>query len=390
MAKIQVTKEVLEWAIARSGNKRKEIEKRFSKLPEWLNGRVVPTLRQIESFAKATHTPLGFFFLNVPPKINLPIPHFRTQNDKSPNKPSTELIDTIYAMERRQNWLKEYLENLGAKPLSFVGSCSRVQDPVEIASKMYNSFGIQEGWAANTDNWEKTFSFLRETVENAGILVMANGIVGNNTHRSLNPKEFRGFVLVDKVAPLVFINSADWKAAQMFTLAHELAHIFIGSSAAFDLKNLHAADDPIEQLCNKVAAEFLVPQEQLKQKWNRNDKLNTQFQRLSKIFRVSQIVISRRALDANLISKTNFFSFYKEYRDEFEKNQREKKNKSGGGNFYATQTLRVGESFGDKVVTAVKSGYILYTEAYHLTGLRGKTFEEFAQRYDDKKKARGA
>ena len=389
MARTQIKKELLEWAIERSGKSRKALEKKYPKLSEWLKeGGLSPTLKQAESFATATHTPLGFFFLDTPPKIDLPIPYFRTLHDKSPKTPSTELIDTIYTMEQRKNWLKEYLESLGTAPLSFVGSCSKMTDPNKIASVMYSSLEIQEGWAANSRDWEEAFSFLIKAIEKAGILVMANGIIGNNTHRPLDPKEFRGFVLVDRIAPLVFINSSDWKAAQMFTLTHELAHVFIGSSAAFDLNELHPSDDPTEQLCNKVAAEFLVPKNRLKKEWNQKKNLSLQLQELSKLFRVSPIVVSRRALDLNLISKPKFFSFYNNYISKLKKEK--SRRKSGGGNFYATQTLRVGNSFGNKVVTAVKSGVILYTDAYRLTDLRGKTFEEFAQRCDGIKKVRGA
>ena len=128
--------------------------------------------------------------------------------------------------------------------------------PDRIASVMYSSLGIREGWAADSNNWENAFSFLIEAIEEAGILVMANGVVGNNTSRSLDPDEFRGFVLVDKIAPLVFINSSDWKAAQMFTLAHELAHIFIGSSAAFDLKELLPSNDPTEKYAIRLPQNF--------------------------------------------------------------------------------------------------------------------------------------
>jgi Zn-dependent peptidase ImmA (M78 family) len=201
-----------------------------------------------------------------------------------------------------------------------------------------------------------------------------NGIVGNNTHRKLDVEEFRGFVLVDDYAPLVFVNGADAKAAQMFTLAHELAHVIFGSSAAFDLRQLTAATAPIEQACNRAAAEFLVPIELLRQRWRGVGNQANPFDSLAHQFKVSQLVAARRALDAQLITRDRFFAFYAEYLA----HERKKTDDSEGGNFYATQHQRVGSRMASAIVRAVREGKLLYADAYRLTGLRGKTFETFA------------
>lgn len=92
-------------------------------------------------------------------------------------------------------------------------------------------------------------------IEDKGIITVFNGIVENNTSRPIPVDECRGFVW-DEMAPFMFINNADWKSAQMFTIVHELAHIWTGHSAGFDFRKLQPADDPIEILCDKVAAEF--------------------------------------------------------------------------------------------------------------------------------------
>jgi Zn-dependent peptidase ImmA (M78 family) len=122
---------------------------------------------------------------------------------------------------------------------------------------------------------------LRVAAEAAGVFVVTNGIVGNNTHRKLDVDEFRGFVLVDDLAPFIFINGADGKAAQMFTLAHELAHVWCGQSGVFDLRDLQPTGDDVEQVCNKIAAEFLAPAGELRNVWPRARQAAEPFQALA-------------------------------------------------------------------------------------------------------------
>ena len=148
---------------------------------------------------------------------------------------------------------------------------------------------------------------LIDRVDNIRVIVVVNGVVGNNTHRRLNVDEFRGFVLIDEYAPLIFINGADGKAAQMFTLAHELAHIWFGVSAAFDLQTLQPANNEVEVACNLVAAEFLVPEKELKNMWPTACKNPQRFQALARYFKVSEIVVARRALDLKMITREDYF-----------------------------------------------------------------------------------
>lgn len=374
--RVSVSKRVLHWALERSKRDTTALRKRLPKLSEWLEGASEPTLRQLQDFAKATSTPFGYLFLVEPPEEHLPIPHFRTSGDVHRESPSADLLETVHTMERRQEWMREYLVDEGHEPLPFVGSETLAGEPQSIAGKIRHVLGLEHGWAGEQKTWTDALKELQVRMESASILVVVNGVVGNNTHRKLNPEEFRGFVLVDKYAPLVFVNGADAKAAQMFTLAHELAHLWLGSSAAFDLRELRPADDQGERACNRIAAELLVPENELLKLWGTVSHTPEQFQTIARHFKVSELVAARRAQDLQLINQRDYLSFYRKYMQD----ERRKASKAAsGGDFYANQNLRISRRFANAVIQAAREGKLLYRDAYHLTGLRGGAFERYAK-----------
>jgi Zn-dependent peptidase ImmA (M78 family) len=277
-------------------------------------------------------------------------------------------------MQTRQAWMHEFLIEQHNDRLLFVGSSRLNESPQMIADRIRLTLGFERGWAAQHSTWTDALRALRNAMEAIGILLVVNGITGNNTHRKLDPQEFRGFVLVDNFAPLVFVNGADGKAAQMFTLAHELAHVWFGSSAAFDLRQLLPADDPTEQACNQVAAEFLVPERELREVWPSARRDPEPFQAIARHFKVSVLVAARRALDLALIRRPEFLDFYEAYQED---ERRTAAQRPEGGDFYATQNSRVGRRFAQAVARAVKEGQLLYSEAFRLTGLYGKAFDRY-------------
>ena len=374
MTRVAVSNAVLNWAMERSG-KPDHVKEKFPKLSEWIQGHTQPTLRQLEEFAKATSTPLGYLFLAEPPDETISIPHFRTIDDESLDRPSPDLIETIHMMQRRQAWMREYLIELGQEPLAFVGSALLRDEPKTIAKDIKLVLGLPDLWASEYKTWTDALKSLEASADDSGILVTVNGIVGNNSHRKLDPDEFRGFVLIDEFAPLIFLNGSDGKAAQMFTLAHELAHVWFGSSAIFDLRNLQPARNETEHACNLVAAEFLVPETELRKIWRSVQKETDRFHMIARHFKVSEIVAARRVLDTHEITREEFINFYRKHMDDWLSAPQ----KQGGGDFYANQKYRIGRRFGASVVRAARDGKLLYRDAYRLTGLYGKTFDNFAK-----------
>jgi len=273
-------------------------------------------------------------------------------------------------IQQRQDWLKEYLKDNDFQPISFVGKYGNNLNVQTIVQDIRHTLGFSSDWASHFDTWEESLRFLTLKIEELGIIVMFNGIVENNTHRPIAVEECRGFVLVDDFAPFMFINNSDSKAAQMFTIVHELAHIWTGHSAGFDFRKLQPADNPVEVLCDKVAAEFLVPQTEFIIFWDRSQSIK----HASKYFKVSEIVIARRALDLGKITRSEFYKFYDEY---VNREIIRKESKKGGGDFYATTKKRLSMTYAAHVNNAVKAGTLLYRDAYRLTSLKGDTYKTF-------------
>ena len=373
---VDIQPDFFSWACARARLDPVALRHRFRSLPEWERGEKKPTMKQLEAFAKATHTPIGYFFLPEPPEEHIPIPDLRTVRSDEISHPSPDLLDTIHTMQRRQAWLREELIECEAESLDVVGSARVSDDPQGVGLEMRRMAGLADGWAAAVRTWQEAVGKLRRAIEELGVTAVINGVVGNNTHRKLDVKEFRGFALSDEYAPLVFVNGADAKSAQMFTLAHELAHIWLGESALTDIGLTSRPSREIEAWCDKAAAEFLVPADELRACWRDARHDESPFESVARRFKVSPIVAGRRAMDLRLVSREMFFSFHEEYIAR----ERKPRSDAGGGDFYNNQNARVGERFALQVILAAKGGRVSFKEAYDLTGLRGGAFQEYANR----------
>jgi Zn-dependent peptidase ImmA (M78 family) len=367
--RVNVQPEILTWAISRAGFELPEFTEKNPKVQQWIDEEKQPTVKQLEIFSKKVYVPFGYLFLQEPPEVSLPIPYFRS-NGQNGNTVGVNVYDTILLLQQRQDWLKDYLSDNEFENLPFVGRFKDSFNVEAIVADIRSTLGLDEHWASGYRTWEEAQAALVETIEDKGIIMVFNGVVENNGHRPISVDECRGFVLVDEIAPFMFVNNADWKSAQMFTIIHELAHIWTGHSAGFDFRNLLPANDPIEILCDKVAAEFLVPRIALEEKWSGQSN----FKSLARHFKVSEIVIARRLLDTGKITRPAFFKFYQEYRNrEFIKSE----NRSSGGDFWATARKRVSRTFATHIKNAVSSGQLLYRDASKLTSMKGDTFSKF-------------
>jgi Zn-dependent peptidase ImmA (M78 family) len=377
MTTVPASVPVLLWAAQRARADDNALEKRFPKWQQWLNGEAQPTLRQLEDFARLTHTAIGYFFLPQPPALPLPIPDFRTLRDKALAEPSSELIDTLYLCQQRQDWYRSHARMHGLPGLPFVGSANLQEAPEAVALRLRETLGISIETRRQLPTWADALRQLIADAEDAGVMVMASSIVGSNSHRKLDVEEFRGFALADNLAPLIFLNGADSKAAQMFTLAHELAHIWLGATGVSDTQAGQLPEQQTERWCNQVAAEVLMPLAELRAAYQRNTPIPTEIQRLAREFKVSTLVALRRLFDAGYINQTDL---WQHYREEQERLRSLKESGSGGGDFYRSLGARTSKRFARAIVSSTLEGLTSFPDAFRMLGVRKTaTFYEAAR-----------
>lgn len=361
-ARVAVTSEIIQWAIRNSDLSEDAI---YKQCPWACDDNPNPTVLQLQKFARIAR--ISYFNLltsTIPQDREMPITDFRTINGKGVSQPSLNLLDIIHIMKQRQEWMREYMQTEGCVPLEFVGSIEKTgTDPKEAAEKIRKDLNLEKNWQTSSRNWEKAYTTLWEAVENAGIMLFQESGLDQTPRKRFDVEEFRGFVLADPYAPLIFINSADAKNARMFTLAHEIAHLWMDETGLFDFTTETAA--------NKIAAELLVPEDSFRAAWNRNRDCGI----LSRKFKVSTIVIMRRAWDCGLISKNDFLSFFQEQQKKFEEK------KKPGGNFYITRNCNLSSNFIAALIASADSGRTLYRDAYQLLGMSGDTYHKFVSRW---------
>jgi len=371
MSEALISPQILQWACVRAHVPPSVLAEKVSKkAPLWLSGEAKPTFLQAQKVSKILHIPFGYLFLSEPPEESMPLPDLRTVGDVGIGEISVDLREVIQDAQRKQAWYKEYAVRQGLEQLPFVGEFSNQDNPLEVAQVISQTLGINDELRRRSgNNWESFLTLLVEKAEDAGILMMHSGIVGSNTHRALNVNEFRGFAISDPIAPLVFLNWKDAKAARIFTLIHELAHLWIGQSGISDLA-LHEETNNInldsERFCNAVAAEVLVPETSFREYWNTNASIADNAYTLVRHYCVSSVVIGRRAYELGFVNWDEYLEFYQEEAKQWKKTQ----TASGGGDYYVTARTRLGKRFATAVVNSVQQGSLLFRDAGHLLGIK--------------------
>lgn len=370
MSKALINPANIVWARERAGMSVSEFSDALGVKPEkliaWECGEDAPTMVQARKIADKSLISFGLLFAKLPPVEELPIPDLRTVDGREIQKPSASLIAIIRKVQERQEWYKEYRQENLLISSPFITQFSADSDTNAIVSDIRKTLLLPERRSGQWDEYERT---VRQHIERAGILVMRERDLGGSS-KPLFVEEFRGFALCDKIAPVIFINGADAQTAQLFTMLHELAHIWIGQSGLSDLSPSNHRKE--EAKCNAVAAEFLVPEKEFIEYWIQ-DNWPIHVNSIAKYFHVSRWVIVRRALTLGLITDSQYYAQINNFKKENERNS------TGGPSYYTTRVSRLGRSFASAVVSEALSGRMLLRDAGYLLGTKPLNVKNLAK-----------
>ncbi len=373
MATAHVNPVMLRWAAARADVNpealSKSLKQKVPTVESWLEGSASPTFVQAQKLAKRLRVPFGYLFVSEPPADDLPLPDFRRRPAGATLKPSVDLLDVIADVQRHQDWYRDFRLGNDEQPLPFVGRFD-AQTPVdEVAADIRQNLDFDSKVRVAQPRDDFLRAFVRQ-VEGLGVLVMRNGVVGQATNRPLSVDEFRGFSITDPMAPVIFINNADSPTAQNFTLAHELAHIWIGQSGISDAEPTIPDRDfqNIEAYCNAVAGEVLLPWDRLAHLCDEPNLGESEWlKKVAKEFCVSTAMVARQLWSHDAISRERFFQIYEEEKSKWTK-QRE--SKSSGGNYYRTVPIRNSLRFTEAILESVAASETLIRDASRLLGVK--------------------
>jgi Zn-dependent peptidase ImmA (M78 family) len=376
---VAIPPRILDWVVSIGDNDRLN-DSQMERLERWRSTEANPNISDIREFSKKLHVPFGYFFLNEPVNDTPPLFAHRTVGSQEMTKPSRNLVDTIHEMSNLQDWARQDLIDTKQDTLNFVDSKRIDSDPAKLAESIRGQLELSKDWYQkdNLSEPHHAFNYLRERIESARIIVMMSGVVGNDNHRRLDPTEFRAFALIDEFAPLIFINRADEpESARLFSMLHELAHIWLGENELFNVDNEIQPVGKLEQLCNSVASELLMPDEAFMNAWGKTgEDVEKNLESIKDAFPVSWTAVAVRALKHGLIDKEQ----YDHCADQAREWDIQRPRSGSGGNYYNTKMSRFDHRLLEHITTSLYEGRTQYTEAFRMTGTNRKTFAELLQR----------
>ncbi len=368
--RIKISPETLVWATERRGYTTDSLFDVYPKALDWIREESLPTVNQLESFAKKIHVPFGFLFLKKPPTEKIPITFYRS-NGVIVESPPLEIKDLVNSIKSKQEWLRDYFVDNNYESLSFVGDLKdfskiKVEEGAEIIRR---ALSINKKWFKET-NKSGVFRYWIDKIESNRVFIISTGFVKNNK-RPIDVEVCKGFTLVDDMCPFIYINTNNLGGGRIFTLIHELVHVFVGNSIGVSYEPIHPSSQPLENFCDQIASELLVPKRDFELIWNSIfGSFTEKFTRIANIFHISKLVIAKKALDSKYIELADFWNFYNQY-------TKTPYSKSKTGNYWNSKPYEVSRKFFSFVDIALNQGKILPSNAYRLTNMKSKTYDNF-------------
>jgi Zn-dependent peptidase ImmA (M78 family) len=378
-----ITPKILKWA---RESARMSIETAAAKLPiavaklqDWENGISQPTIKQAATLARTYRRPFAVFFLPDTPMDFQPLQDFRMKTAKTLGTASTFIIREI---QQKQAWISERYSDNEEKILPFAGKFTLHSNPQTVAADMLSTLTIDPLHYSTGNPMKEWIS----KAEMNGIFISRTSFI--HSRLKLDSDELQGFAISDKHAPFVFINSDDWNAPQLFTLVHELAHIWIaasGISNEIELELKHKDKlHPVELFCNEVAANALLPNSAMQAiDPSVFDNAKNIFS-ISKKSGVSSFFFLYRAYSTGLLSLHRYkelkrdadADFHAFLQKEAEKAAKTKETKKGGPDYFMLLANKNSHLFTRVVMDAFRGGHIQPTQASSLLNTQVNNFSK--------------
>lgn len=360
----------------------------LKKIEQWLSGDVSPTFNQLNQLAKILRVPYTYLIIDEVIVDNLPLLDFRTLNSIDSEKTSRDLIDTIKQIEKRNEFIVDYRKDNGFEPYDYVGAFKVTSNINEVTTYIRKTLKIEKFWQLSLNRNSNSYNFFRDKLRDIGVQIFKSGYVNRNTKRTLEIDEFRAFVIVNKYAPTIFINSNDSTNGMLFSLLHEFAHILLGQSNIFNVndtdyyKNTHM---DVEKYCNEIAGEIIVPKSNFSSEWEKTygiPETYSKIENLAYVFKTSKTVIARKALSLSLIDNQLYNEIAAENREEYLTYKKELRKKTGGPDYWNVQFDKMDPNFYASVYNSFQSGNIEYTEAKNILDFKNrKEFKRYNERF---------
>ncbi len=381
-----ITPSVIRWAREQARLSLEEVAKKVGRPIEevegWENGSNILSLAQARRLSEIYRRPLAVFYLPSPPNSFETLRDFRSLPDLGIREFHPDLAFLLRSTKYKQEWIREFLLADGLKPLPFIGSATLASSHREVALEILKILKISPEEQRKCTSRQEALRLWLEKTEKAGVFVLRQG--------QIPLTEARGFVMVDDIAPFIFVNSGDSKAAQIFTLAHELAHLWINRSGISNLEMMGKPVDPesvqIEVFCNKVAAEAVLEEQIFTKEWQKqltDRTIEEKIKLVAGTLNVSEEVVARRLLDKRIISQEYYLKlrqFYQERWHEIKSLEREKmKTSKGGPSYYVTMVAKNGYAFTQTVVSAFMAGSLTGRDASSLLNVKVNNFQRLGE-----------
>lgn len=353
----------------------------IEKLHTYEVGQRAPSRPLLVRMAKQYRRPLLTFYLSEPPRAGNRGEDFRTLT-QAVEPSQNALVDALVRNVRaRQEIVKDALVSAqDREALQFVGSYEFDRGIEGLVESIQQSIGLDREQYRQFRTQAEAFKYLRTCVEETGVFTLLLGNLGSY-HTNLSTEVFRGFALSDNIAPFVVINDQDAKAAWSVTLLHEVAHLWLGETGISG----GTYERSVEKFCNEVASEILVPEVELRARFDydaltdRNSSIDA-IDFLASSWKVSSRLLAFRLLRQSAINRQQFEQlgkfFFERWEAERTKQKAKDRSSDGGPSYYKLKRHRVGTALLNASERLLRSGELSTTRAATVLGVRALKVEK--------------